>query len=265
MTVDVQGERPTSGRPAQRGVGPVQPQARAEVATSAAAPGRRPPIQVEGPGPAPDVLARLRAAGVPPRFEDRRLGGFRTRSAGSRAALAAALEVVGAGDRNLVLTGPPGTGKTHLATGILAAKIRGWLDAYPEPYLEELLTEGGVAVKVRPPLECRFVVVPSFLDRLRAAARYAEAIDPLPVLFDVDVVVLDDLGAEKATDWASERLYVLVNERYNRRRSTIVTTNASPNELADRGYGALVSRLLEDGQAVAINAPDWRRSKGGEA
>ena len=50
MTVDAIGERPTSGRLEQRGVGPVQPQARAEVVTSAAAPWRRP---LDEPAPYP--------------------------------------------------------------------------------------------------------------------------------------------------------------------------------------------------------------------
>lgn len=208
--------------------------------------------------PDADVLARLRAAGVPARFEDRRLGTFRPRP-GSRSALTAALELV-AGDANgnLVLTGPPGTGKTHLAVGVVAQRIHAWLNAYPEPYVEELLATGGSSVKVRPGLACRFIVVPSFLDRLRAAARYVETDDPLPALFEVDLLVLDDLGAEKTTDWASERLYVLVNERYNRRLPTIVTTNESLDELGARGYGPLVSRLLEDGRVVRIDAPDYR-------
>lgn len=257
MTADVSRERPTSARArGGGGVGPVQPSAEPKAATSGAAESRRPPIVV--PTANQDVLGRLRAAGVPPRFEERRLGGFRP-TAQSRTALQAAVELVAAREpRNLVLTGPPGTGKTHLAVGICAQLIHGWLEAYPEPYIEELLADGGSTVRVRPKLDVRFVVVPSFLDRLRASARYVDTTDPLPALFDVDLLVLDDLGAEKTTDWASERLYVLVNERYNRRRSTIVTTNASLDELAARGYGPLVSRLLEDGRAVAVAGPDHR-------
>jgi DNA replication protein DnaC len=75
--------------------------------------------------------------------------------------------------------------------------------------------------------------------------------------------VLDDLGREKVTDWASERLYVLVNERYNALRPTVVTSNYPPDVLADRGYDALISRLVEGSSAVVISATDYRSTRRG--
>lgn len=208
------------------------------------------------------TIRHLRSAGVPPRFEGRRLGDFRSRQ-GTAKALAAAQAMVTAGGDGLILSGPPGSGKTHLAVGILADRHDAWLAAYPKP-LWEVSDEatGSVGVVRRPPLEQRFVVVPSFLDALRRAINFHDPIDRLPELFDVDLLVLDDLGREKVTDWASERLYVLVNERYNRGRPTIVTTNYSPDGLAERGYDALVSRLVEGSAVVAIGASDYRSQAG---
>lgn len=205
-------------------------------------------------------------AGVPPRFTDRRLEGFEPRK-GTASAIAGALAML-AGDREgLILSGGPGAGKTHIAVGILASRLDAWLTGYPRAWWE--MTEDvepdappTIAVVRRPPLDVRFLVVPTFLDRLRSAIRFADHDDPLPTLFDVDLLVLDDLGREKVTDWASERLYVLVNERYNRRRPTIVTTNYSPDELADRGYDALVSRLVEGAAVVLLTADDYRSGVG---
>jgi len=61
----------------------------------------------------------------------------------------------------------------------------------------------------------------------------------------VDLLHLDDLGAEKQTDWVVEQLYSLVNDRYEQERPIIVTTNPSPDELEKQIGERTVSRLVE--------------------
>lgn len=202
------------------------------------------------------LVRRLQRAGVPPRYLGCRFDTFTPR-AGTQKAFAAVHDVVAGTRDGLVLCGNPGTGKTHLAVAMLADKVGAWLDAWPAESVESEV-DGYTVVRRRPELDVRLVSVPAFLDALRARIRFADSPDPLPELIRADLVVLDDLGREKVTDWASERLYVLVNERYNALRPTVVTSNYAPAVLSERGYDAVVSRLSEGGPAVVITSSDFR-------
>jgi DNA replication protein DnaC len=68
----------------------------------------------------------------------------------------------------------------------------------------------------------------------------------------VDLLHLDDLGAERATDWALEQLYSIVNARYEEQRSLVVTTNLDRDGLAEQVGWRIVSRIRE-----ACGEPVW--------
>lgn len=119
----------------------------------------------------------------------------------------------------LLLTGNKGTGKTHLAAAAL------W--------------EAYVLHGVRG----RFEVVPDLLARMRATYEQRDE-DNAPSIAQmgewlqtVPLLVLDDLGLGNESPWVVERLYLIVNARYNARRPTIVTTN--------RPLGSLDGRLVD--------------------
>lgn len=84
-------------------------------------------------------------------------------------------------------------------------------------------------------------------------------------LCSVDVLHLDDLGAEKRTDWVLEQLYAVVNERWQDERSIVVTTNITDlDELREQIGWRTVSRLLEIcGDPLPIMGPDLRVSSAG--
>ena len=187
----------------------------------------------------------LSRSGVPSRFLDRQLDTFTAGkiTGGSRALLACrGLVDTSAG---LILTGPTGVGKTHLVAGILAARAEAWLAKYPTPAVE--LADRRMAV--RPPFTDRFANVADLLDRINVWYR-GDAEDPLPELAKAALLVLDDLGREKSTERTAERLYVLVNRRYEARLPTVATTNYDVADLCGRGYDVIVSRILEDGGHV---------------
>jgi DNA replication protein DnaC len=136
----------------------------------------------------------------------------------------------------LVFSGPFGCGKTHLAAAIA----------------NDCLDRG---------LPLLFVVVPDLLDYLRAA--YAPQ---SPVTYDerfeqvrsVELLILDDLGTQNATPWAVEKLYQILNYRYNAALPTVITTNLQISELDPR----LASRLRDQNlvNTLPIYATDHRIS-----
>jgi DNA replication protein DnaC len=134
----------------------------------------------------------------------------------------------------LVLHGGYGSGKTHLAAAIV----------------NERLQHGHVAL---------FVVVPDLLDHLRAA--FAPGSDEsyderFEAVRDAALLVLDDLGTQAPTPWAAEKLFQLLNHRYNGRLPTVITTNQRLEDLDER----LRSRLGHVGfvRPFEIKALDYR-------
>lgn len=135
--------------------------------------------------------------------------------------------------RNLLLLGPVGTGKSHAA--VAAARV--------------VFDRGQ---------EVRFLPVVELLDLLRPGGPENALYD----LADVELLVLDDLGSERPTDWTAERLYALINRRWLEEAPTVCTTNLSPKEL-EAALGARVySRLVGSGSVgVALTGADRRRAR----
>lgn len=198
---------------------------------------------VEKPAKQPPTTEELlRRAGVPLRYLSRSLDDFQA-VPGTKPALEAALRAT-VKPKGMVLIGAPGSGKTHLAVGILRAIV----ESRPadDPF--------GAGFR------SRFAIVPELLDTLRERIGDPHVPDPLPDLFTAPLLILDDLGREKPTEWVTDRLYVLVNHRYNAILPTIVTTNYPLSELASRGYDAMMSRLRDDAAIVTVAAPDYRKA-----
>lgn len=189
--------------------------------------------------PAPDIAhARLEKAGVPKRYLDASFDKLKELPE-AKTAVKTAKEWAEAplADRGFFFVGTPGVGKTYLAAAALRHKV-----------------EHGL-------LNARFLNVPLFLDQIRTSFKFSD--DSAQRDFEfvcnrASVVVLDDFGKERATDWATERLYVLVESRYSAMLPLIVTSNRTLDELNDLGYGATVSRLTEMCAVVKVGGADLR-------
>jgi DNA replication protein DnaC len=89
-----------------------------------------------------------------------------------------------------------------------------------------------------------------------AEGSYVDFLDRLAI---VDLLHIDDVGAERTSDWVLEQLYSIVNARYEDERSVIITTNLERDELAEQIRERTVSRLEEMCTLVPLYGEDARR------
>lgn len=139
----------------------------------------------------------------------------------------------------LILKGKPGCGKTHLAAAIA----------------QELIFKGTIV---------KFMLTPVLLEEIRKSynKKYFEGeTNILSQLSSVQLLILDDLGAEKPTEWVTEQLFILINKRYEEMKPTIITTNCTGQDLAARIGERTASRLVEVSKIVNIKAGDYRIKK----
>lgn len=151
-----------------------------------------------------------------------------------RQAYSLAVEFARSPEGWLIFQGVNGCGKTHLAAAIANYRL-----AQGKPVF--------------------FVVVPDLLDHLRSTFspdskisydQFSEKLKETPLL------VLDDFGEQSATPWAQEKLYQLINYRYNARLPMVVTTCLSLDEIETR----ISSRMVDPRISLVFNitAPDYR-------
>ena len=134
----------------------------------------------------------------------------------------------------LVFLGTNGCGKTHLAVAIA----------------NHLRNEGKSVL---------FVVVSDLLDHLRSAFSPDSRVsydDLFEKVKKAQVLILDDFGEHAATPWAQEKLYQLINYRYNARLATVITTCLSLDEIESR----ISSRMIDPSLSLVFNivVPDYR-------
>jgi DNA replication protein DnaC len=190
---------------------------------------------------------RLAAANIPARYQHCTIANFTAYNEKlEQAARAAAriAETFPAVSKGLFLEGQPGVGKTHLAVAVLKQIVQ---------------TTGarGLFYDTRDLLR----VIRSTYD---ASIRTTE-LEILRPVMTCDLLVLDDLGAEKTSEWVEETMNLIVNTRYNERRLTVFTSNypdipdeTEPNSLLFRIGHRMRSRLHEMCEFKELDGADYR-------
>lgn len=220
------------------------------------------------------VARLLQRAAVPARYEHCSLESYDAGYFGADPSLAKAFMMARhfvdgypatTAGRGLLLTGSIGVGKTHLAVGIL----------------QSLIAEKGVRG-----LFCDYRELLKEIQHSYNPQVATTEMDILGPVFDAEVLVLDELGASKPTDWVWDTVALVLNSRYNDKKTTLITTNYpdSPpggatesngnrattaaaravreETLGDRIGERMRSRLAEMCVVVEMRGEDFRRTVG---
>jgi len=193
------------------------------------------------------VERRLREAQIPRRFQKKTLENFAKSGAARRHLVENAERFINVFNLNddklhpgLMMSGPVGCGKSHLGIAIL----------------REIIAKGYSGL---------YYNSPDLLRDIRAT--YSADSGPtedtlLEEVSEVDLLLLDDVGAEKVSGFVLDRFYLIVNKRYEGCKPIIVTTNLDEHELRNRLEDRIVSRLKEMcSDSLRFPEEDYRRLK----
>jgi len=159
------------------------------------------------------VASLLRRASIPKRYEHCTLESFDPTFNGSHESLRLAYRItdqfvttypVDTEGRGILYTGTMGVGKTHLAVGLLHA----------------LITERGAQG-----LFCDYRELLKQIQESYNPSTHVTELQVLRPIFQAEVLLLDDLGYIKPTEWVWDTVALILNARYNAKKTTIITTN----------------------------------------
>lgn len=162
-------------------------------------------------------------------------------------------DVIGTSNKNLYIFGGIGTGKTYLAAAIMRS------------HLENIEPEyNGCAYRIDENLYPKFVCVPELLLEIRRT--FSDNANDESTVIDkytnANLLVLDDLGVEKTTDWALQTLYIIINRRYSEPdKITIVTSNLTLDSVSRLLNERISSRLKGMCKIIELKGKDRRIGK----
>ena len=189
--------------------------------------------------------ARIGAAAIPDRFQDRTLESYIATNPGQEKALAFSNDYAANFDqmrkigRCAIFVGKPGTGKTHLAVGIGLHIMR--------QNRTVLFTTVQRAIR-------------SVKDTWSKSNEMSEG-QAIEQLAFPDLLIMDEVGVQFGSDFEKQIMFDVLNERYEKRRPTILLSNIAPGELAGYLGERVADRLREDGgKLIAFDWESHRRN-----
>lgn len=177
---------------------------------------------------------------LPPLYQNSTLSNFEN----GRAAVQACFDFLKSfPSSSLLFSGNPGSGKTHLACAIYSGLIE-----------QEKVKSSS----------CAFITAPEFLLEIRREFNIEKGDEGRIIgkYSDLDLLILDDLGSEKSTEFAIQALYILIDRRIRNMKPTVVTTNLSMEQIEEKLNERIASRLSSM-SVIKLNLPDHRKKRKG--
>lgn len=147
-------------------------------------------------------------------------------------------------NRSLFITGSFGAGKTHHAISVM----KNYIDNLPNSCFVQPFSKLPI-----------FITVPDLLLTIRSVFSLQKCEEEIVDKYsNTPLLVLDDLGAEKTTDFSLQTLYIILNRRYNEQLQTIITSNLTLDEVKDRLGDRIASRIAGMCSVLKIVGKDRR-------
>lgn len=197
-----------------------------------------------------EIEQKIQESRIPPRYRYKFLNSLNLKIADNNMSLLRAIDwanelIIHYNDseypkKGMYLTGGTGSGKTHIACAIL----------------NELI----VSYRAK----CRYVKVSTdFLELLRSSYQresefFGLAREIEQEIYKVDVLVIDDFGVQKDTEWALSKLYDLIDYRYEQKKLTLLTSNQPLSSWKEKAEGRIYSRLYEMTMTIELECLDYR-------
>ena len=139
--------------------------------------------------------------------------------------------------KGLFITGVVGTGKTHLVIAII-------------DYIARILKRKRIWVI--------YTTAVDLLTEIKYSYDRHDTEETISGYENCALLIIDDIGIEKTTDWTDELLYKIIDTRYSEMRSLIVTTNLNIKEVKNKLSERIVSRIYEMCRGVKLRGEDYR-------
>jgi DNA replication protein DnaC len=204
--------------------------------------------------------------GIPSRLKEARLSNYIAGSYEQEQAVLKCKEFVAdginkiRGGQGLFFQGPVGTGKSHLVVATLYEIITENVELFGHEISNDIFSWDKPEYRG---MVCSFISVVDLIGLQRAGFNRESERDKANRLMrkcrNDSVVILDDLGAERPSEWVEEQLYAVIDYRYRNMLTTFFTTNCSLQVLEEQLGKRSVSRIFEMCSGVKVVGEDWRK------
>ena len=162
-----------------------------------------------------------------------------------------------AGEEGFFITGPRGTGKTHLVSAIAGNIIKNLSPHISKDH------DGKIYYSMPKSKSYPLLVnIPKLLMRIKGTFNSDYGIDSeesiLNKICSVPVLLLDDIGAEKASEWVKQTLYLIIDSRYGDMKKTYVTSNLTLNQISNQLDDRISSRIAGMTNTIRMQGKDRR-------